>query len=241
MGGYSFAFWWVGGAAGGNFVTLANPVSVSPGSTDMVAKAWFTRTNVAPKTGTALFVDAFDIDKGSFLDDDFVVVKDANEQINTQLSQDANTNGMLSTLATELVDATATVGFKQFNRWECVRGQEAIMGGRVTALQGSNAEAIAFYKGGAGPSLTDYGKIFAAQTWVSWGVTVDGGGPTGKGPVPPWEPLTLDFAAGLAMAEAAQKLHPRLRSEALGIAAKQVSMAAEQISKAIEAAAKTKK
>ena len=107
----------------------------------------------------------------------------------------------------------------------------------MTALQGSNAEAVAFYKGGSKPSLLDFGKMFAAQTWVSWGVTVDGGGPTGKGPVPPWNPLTLDVAAGLALAEAANKLHPTLRAEALKIAARQISMAAKEISKAIEAAA----
>ena len=238
IGPYSFAFWWVKDAAGGNFVSLANPVSVSPGTTDMIIKCWYTRTTVAPPAGTGIFVDGFDIDKGSFLDDDFVVVKDAGEQLDAQLTQNANTNGGLSTQATQLIDASASIVFQQFDRWECVRGQETIVGGRVTALQGSNAEAIGIYKkGSSGYSLTDFGKIFAAQTWVSWGVTVDGGGPTGAGPVPPWEPLTRDVAAGLALAQAAGKLHPTLRAEALRVAAKQVSIASKAIAKAIETAA----
>ena len=76
-----------------------------------------TQRRIAPPTGTGIFVDAFDIDKGSFLDDDFVVVKDADEQLNAQLTQDANTNGIVSTQSTQLIEATATIGFQQFDRW----------------------------------------------------------------------------------------------------------------------------
>lgn len=190
IGPYSFAFWWVGLAAGDNFVTLADPVSISPGNADMVAKAWFTRTDVAPPTGTGIFVDAFDAEKGNFLDDDFVVVKDEDFQLNSPLTEDANTKGIVSTQSTQLIEATATIGIQKFDRWESVRGPVPILGGKVTALQDSNAEAIAFYKCTSKSPFFDIGT-FAAHTWVSWGVKVDGGGPTGGGPVPPWDPLML--------------------------------------------------
>ena len=67
-----------------------------------------------------------------------------------------------------------------------MRGTETINAAVVTAAAQSSADAIAFYKGSSKtPGLGFFDKQFAAQTWVSWGVTVDGGGPTGGGPVPP--------------------------------------------------------
>ena len=70
-------------------------------------------------------------------------------------------------------------------------------------------------------------------TWVTWGVTVDAGGLTGHGPVPPWTPFVREFAAGLALAEAAQLIRGDLRSVVLDAAAKQVSGAATALAKAI--------
>lgn len=66
-------------------------------------------------------------------------------------------------------------------------------------------------------------------TWVSWGVMVDGGGPTGNGPVPPWEGSIKEFAAGLALGEAARLVHPDLRTGVLDLAGKQVHQAAAAI------------
>ena len=243
MGAYSFAFWWVANADSGNFISLNNNVEVVPGNVDMVAKAWFTRTDIAPATGSNILVDAFDVEKGRFLDDDFVVVNDEDYELNPPLTEDANTNGIVSTQSKQLIDAYATIGIQKFDRWEIVRGQESITGGKVTALKDSNAEAIAFYTGSKKDSQFYYeiGDL-AAQTWVSWGVKVDGGGPTGGGPVPPWDPLMWDVAAGMALAEAANKLDPTLRSEALKIAARQITMSSKKISQAMEAAAEhTKK
>lgn len=242
LGPYKFAFWWFKGSNGA-FVTL-NPAATITSTTDIIAKAWFVATNPIAPDGTYVFVDAFDVETGSFLDDDFVTVKDTN-QVNAQLTQNGNVNGLVPTAANRLIEATSAVGAVAFDKWVCVTGQEQITATTMTALPGSNAEAIAFYKGGQPPSpglgLRDIGRFFAEQTWVSWGVTVDGGGPTGKGPVPPWTPLTLNLAAGLALAEAALKLHPRLRAEALKTAAKQISMSAEDIGKAIAAAAEGSK
>jgi len=71
-------------------------------------------------------------------------------------------------------------------------------------------------------------------TWVSWGVKVDGGGPTGHGPVPPWSPFVKELAAGLALGEAAQLVRADLQSDVLELAAKQVNEAAAAITKAMK-------
>ena len=76
----------------------------------------------------------------------------------------------------------------------------------------------------------------AINNWVSWGVKVDGGGPTGHGPVPPWTPHLRALAAGLALADAAHFVNADLRAGVLATAAKQVDEAAAAISKAMRCA-----
>lgn len=66
----------------------------------------------------------------------------------------------------------------------------------------------------------------AYYTWVSWGVMVDGGGPTGNGPVPPWAPFAREFAVGLMLAEMGRNARPELREGILELAATQVREAA---------------
>lgn len=66
-------------------------------------------------------------------------------------------------------------------------------------------------------------------TWVSWGVKVDGGAPTGHGPVPPWSPFLRQLAAGFALAESADLVSPELRGAVSELAARQVALASESI------------
>ena len=72
-------------------------------------------------------------------------------------------------------------------------------------------------------------RIDELVTWVSWGVKVDGGGPTGHGPVPPWSPFIRQLAAGFALAEAADLVSPELRGALSELAARQVALASESI------------
>jgi hypothetical protein len=69
-------------------------------------------------------------------------------------------------------------------------------------------------------------------------VMVDGGGPTGDGPVDPWGPYVRELAAGLMLADAAKKVNSDLKSSVMAIAAKQVSIAASAIQKNMTAATK---
>jgi hypothetical protein len=70
-------------------------------------------------------------------------------------------------------------------------------------------------------------------TWVSWGAMVDGGGQTANGPASPWDGSIKEFAAGLALGEAARLVHPDLRAGVLDLAGKQVVQAATAIVQAM--------
>ncbi len=58
--------------------------------------------------------------------------------------------------------------------------------------------------------------------WESRGFR-HGGGLTGRGPVPPWNPFVRELAAGLALAESASSVDPTLRSSVLRLAADQIN------------------
>ena len=63
---------------------------------------------------------------------------------------------------------------------------------------------------------------------------VDGGGPTGRGPVPPWNPFVMEIAAALALGEAAGLMRKELRGPTLELAAKQITAAAKNISEKMQ-------
>jgi hypothetical protein len=74
--------------------------------------------------------------------------------------------------------------------------------------------------------------------WVSWGVKVDGGGPTGNGPVPPWNPFARELAAGFVLSELAGLVSPELRESVNKLAAEQVRLASLQIAERMLTAGK---
>lgn len=100
------------------------------------------------------------------------------------------------------------------------------------------AVAFAFYKTPVSsttkPPRVD--RFYAGSAWVSYGVMVDGGGPTSGGPVDPWGPYVMELASGLMLAQAATKVSPDLKAGVMAIAAKQVSLAASAIQKNMTAA-----
>ena len=98
------------------------------------------------------------------------------------------------------------------------------------------AVAFAFYQTPPSPE-THRPNVSELGTWVSWGVKVDGGGPTGRGPVEPWNPFVLQLAAGLALADTAKLVAPELRGAVSELAAKQVTLASRQIAGHIEGGA----
>src|SRR5690348_836037 len=68
----SFAFWSVTGGADGAFVTTDPSLSVPVANGDVAATAWYLPGGGGGGNGgPGVFVDAFDVNLGTFVDDDF--------------------------------------------------------------------------------------------------------------------------------------------------------------------------
>lgn len=225
-----FAFWSITGAADGASVTTSQTPTVHAGSTDVSATAWYIPSG-GGGGGPGVLIDAFDVGLGNFVDDDFVdVVTDAG------LTAAANNDGWVPTASPEDIRAYTSIHAVPFLDWTVVAGTEPAAGRDLNATAGSSAVAFAFYQAPVLGKL--HIPVFEEGTWVSWGVMVDGGGPTGRGPVPPWTPFVRELAAGLALAETAGLVNPELRGSVLRLAAKQVAAAANAISKQMQGGTK---
>jgi hypothetical protein len=149
----------------------------------------------------------------------------------------ANEDGWVPTAtAAEDIRAYAGIHSVPFDDWQVFVGAESVAGVDLDAAKDSNAVAFAFYKAPV-PVPIGHPREPSLGTWVSWGVKVDGGGPTGVGPVPPWNPLIVQLASGFALAEAGQQTKGAIRSATLRLAARQITQAAASIAKEMNAAA----
>ncbi|MGH8094955.1 MAG: hypothetical protein ACREIF_16030 [Chthoniobacterales bacterium] len=233
-GSATFAFWSIAGGANGgvvDFNQLAQGVPV--GSNNIVATAIY----IAGGGGNGepgVSIDAFDVNQGIFVDDDFVSVSP-----DASLTAAANNAGWVPSASAESVIAFNSIHAVPFSEWHVFLGTEMVNNTTLNVAVKTSAVAFAFYKTpvSSGPPTT--GRNYALETWVSYGVMVDGGGPTGAGPVDPWGPYVRDFAAGLMLADAAKKVDAGLKGQVMALAAKQVSIAAAAIQKNMAAFAKT--
>ncbi|HKC24097.1 MAG TPA: hypothetical protein VKF32_05110 [Thermoanaerobaculia bacterium] len=226
-----FAFWSVTGAPAGPSVSTNAFISVPVGSSDVVVKIWYLPAG-GPGTpgGTpGAYIDAFDVNLGDFVDDDFVDVV-----THPNLTAAANNDGFVPTASAEDIRSYVSIHSVPFTTWLVAAGAEAVNGRVLTAAQGTSTISFAFFQT---PALTQPkfpSKEYSESTWVSYGVMVDAGGPTGRGPVPPWNPFLRELAAGLALADAARLLRRDLRGAALQVAARQVEAAAKDISSSLQ-------
>lgn len=227
-----FAFWSVTGGIGGGIISApgtntALPVTV--GSSNVVATAWYIEGGGPGDDSAGVFADAFDVSQGRFVDDNFV-----NVMPDSSLTASVNETGFMPTAAAENIEAYNYIHAVPFAEWRVVMGSETVSNRDVTITENSSAVAFAFYQIPAGTGgIVAPGFNYKESTWVSWGVTVDGGGPTGKGPVDPWDPMMHEFAAGMALAQASGKVNSKLKAQVLEIAAQQIALAAQQIQRAM--------
>jgi hypothetical protein len=227
-----FAFWSVVGTTDGASFTTNPNLHVQVDSVDVQATAWYIEGGGIGTGGPELLIDAFDVDIGDFVLDDFVdVVSDPS------LTSEANLDGIVpTTTRTEDVQAYASIRSVPFSRWIVVEGAEPVTKRDLTGTENTTAIAFAMYQsphGGFHPPRVTVSDV----TWVSWGVAVDGGGLTGRGPQPPWGPFVRELAAGLALADTAGIVDQGLRGSVLKLAAEQVRVAASNIAQQMQAGA----
>ncbi len=220
-----FAFWSVIGAQGGASVTTQQRLEITVDGSDVQAVAWYLPSGGNGNGGPAFYVDAFDVNDGSFFDEDFVTVSP-----DSSLSANANETGVVPTTATEDITAVASIEGVPFLDWTefTQPTPEVISNEELQASEDSTAIAFAFYQTPVSAGPRRPGR-YELGTWVSWGVMVDGGGPTGHGPVEPWGPFVRQLAAGLALADAARLVAPELRGALSELAARQVTLASGRI------------
>jgi hypothetical protein len=228
-----FAFWSVTGASDGPFVSTQNTVHAGVGSSDIHATAWYIPEGGGGPGGPGLTIDAFDVALGNFVDDDFVdVVSDP------ALTLQANNDGFVPTVSAEDVRSYTAIHSVPFEDWTVIPmpDGETVSARDLEAAPNTSAIAFAFYqpakKGSSGRRFDV--TVPSESTWVSWGVMVDGGGPTGRGPVDPWGPLIRQLAAGLALADAVSMVERDLRAPLADLAARQVESSARNIARSIE-------
>jgi hypothetical protein len=230
-----FAFWSIAGGANGgvvDFNQLAQGVPV--GSSVIVASAIYIEISDGTNGGPGVTIDAFDVNLGIFVDDDFV-----NVSPDSNLTAAANNDGWVPSESAESVIAYGSIHTVPFSDWHVFLGMEMVNNTTLNVAVQSSAVAFAFYKTPVSSKPPGINRQFEESVWVSYGVMVDGGGPTSGGPVDPWGPYVMELAAGLMLAEAAKKVSPDLKAGVMAIAAKQVTLAASAIQKNMTAASKT--
>jgi hypothetical protein len=225
----NFAFWWVVGALGGASVTTSQSLSCTVDGSDVQAVAWYLPAGGSGGNGPpAVYIDAFDVDQGRFFDEDFVTVTP-----DAALSANANETGVVPTTSAEDILAVTSIESVPFLDWtEFVQPTPRVINNEdLHADASSSAVAFAFYL----TPVTSFGRPprYEVGTWVSYGVTVDAGGVTGHGPVPPWNPFLRQLAAGLALADAASLVAAELQGALRKLAADQVALASRQIANLI--------
>lgn len=233
-----FAFWSVVGASGGAFVSTLPALSVPVAGVPVQATAWYLPMGGGGPGEPGTFVDAFDVNQGSFVDDDFVSVSP-----DGALSAAANEDGWVPATAEEHVLAFGSIHGTPLKDWQIIYQQPAhadsASGNDLHTAAGSSAVAFAFFQRPEGGWRWDLPPI-AAGTWVSWGVMVDGGGPTGNGPVDPWGPLWREFGHTMALAEAGRSGGLESRAAVLTLAARQLQLTSGKMARLLRTEATQK-
>jgi len=230
-----FAFWSITGGANGSVVDFNTlPAGVPVGSSAIVATAIYIEGGGDGNGGPGAWIDAFDVNQGIFVDDDFVSISP-----DSSLTSAANNTGWVPSANAENILAYNSIHSVPFSQWKVFVGMESISTTTLSLAARTSAVAFAFYQThvSSGPKIPKNSEEI--WTWVSYGVMVDGGGPTGHGPVDPWGPYVFELAAGLMLAEAAKKVSPNLKGEVMNIAAKQISLASTAIQKQMNNSVKT--
>ncbi len=188
----SFLFWSASDGAGGQATqnpTVNQPVGTNP----LHLTAWYLPTGGIPGVGgTGVLLDAFSLNLGDFVDDDFVTVTS-----DTSLTSEANISGVVPTTVAETLQAFGTVHGGQFVEWI---GTGATTSPTLSLGAGVDGFSIATY---ASKKVdTTIPPVTIKEGWLIFGgIASDGdgfvipiGGGHGGGPVGPWGPFVANVA-----------------------------------------------
>jgi len=220
------------------------PSNLGGGSWVVTAKAYYVWDFGSGNGDNAVLIDAFDIQAGDFIPDDFVDVT-PDDQSRTLTT---NANGGYIDTSTQIAPGAAIKitardflpSSKQFGYWQDVPsllfsfnpGSPPTVGTPdvhdIIAHNSDIVVAFAFYNEVNQPiRIPRQYEIYNPWWWLEthWGTTP---------PLPDPEPWLPQFAAALALANAATKVAPRLRAKVLEIALQQLSVASATIKKEIK-------
>ncbi len=225
--------------------------SSHPGSAGMggglwvvTAKAYYVRDIGLGGGNHGVFIDAFDIQAGDFIPDDFVDVSPDNAA--KTLTTSAN-NGYIDTTAQipagnsiKITARDLLPSSKLFGYWQEVSSllvssnpaTPATIGAPdvhdIVANSNDIIYAFAFYNQ-VPPTIKIQRHYEIYDPW--WWIRTHGGLTP---PLPDPQPWLLQYAAALALAETAEKVSPGLRSAVLEIALQQLSITSSLIKKEIK-------
>ncbi len=227
-----FAFWSVVGAADGGSVSTSQSLSITVGSSDVQAVAWYLPTGGGNGTGgPAFYIDAFDVNAGRFFDEDFVTVTP-----DAGLAANANETGVVPTDSAEDIHAVGSIESVPFLDWtKFVQPVPQVISSEdLHADAGGTALAFAFYQTPVSATPRVPGHYGIGGTIVG-GVARDGSGGIIVGghyhPIGPWNP----FLATLAVVEAAKALPTGARNRVQIEALRGLVAYANQVQEQLEA------
>jgi hypothetical protein len=207
-----FAFWSVTGDADGSFVDQDSipERQVHIGNSEVNAIAWYVERGVG-EGRSGIIIDAFDVDRGKFRLDDFVIVGPDHS-----LTPNANEEGFVPTDSAENIEAYNRIPEVPFYDWK-VMGSEVAdpleYNQTVNANAHSSAIAFAFYR-----------------LPVSNPTGLHTPGPI-RFPVPIYIPPESwhQFETGMSLAADVNKFSKEFRSDILTLSAKMISSSSQSI------------
>ncbi|MDQ6891101.1 MAG: hypothetical protein M3167_00265 [Acidobacteriota bacterium] len=208
----------------------------------ITAKAYYVWSFGVGGGPNAVLIDAFDVQAGDFIADDFV---DVTPDANGTLTSDAN-NGYLNTTtqiaqgASLKIKARDAFAAKQFGYWQSVPSLLFSNDPNAPATVGaSDAHDIIVHYNDVVVAFAFYNEVkqtivLRPQEWGLynpwWWIETHGG--LTPGPVPP--PWADELIAGLALGGAARGVAPPLRASVLRLAVQQISLAVASLKREIK-------
>ena len=160
-----FAFWSIAGGANGGVVDFNTlPQGVPVGSTDIVATAIYIEGGGGNGEPGA-WIDAFDVNQGIFVDDDFV-----NVSPDASLTAAANNDGWVPSASAENVLAYSSIHAVPFSEWHVFVGTETVSNTTLNIAAQIFGRGICILQDARFQRTTeDRQKVCSADLGIVWG------------------------------------------------------------------------